>query len=117
MHLSQGTLTGILQRLEQRGLVTRQRSDTDRRAIIVEITPEGRKLVESAPSLLQDRFLHELEQLQDWERTMILATLQRVAGLMGAEQLDASPHLVNNTDLASGGAQTHDLDSLPTEPE
>jgi len=47
----------------------------------------------ASPSLLQDRFRAGLESLEEWERLQILSTLQRVAGLMGAEQLDASPHL------------------------
>ncbi len=94
VHLSQGTITGILYRLERRGLVARRKSETDRRGFIIEITGDGRALLESAPSLLQDKFRAELTRLHEWERLMILSTLQRVAGLMGAETLDASPYLV-----------------------
>ncbi|MDH3584700.1 MAG: MarR family transcriptional regulator [Phycisphaerae bacterium] len=104
VHLSQGTVTGILARLEARGMVTRQRSDTDRRSIIVSVTPAGEQLLGTAPSLLQDRFRRELESLEQWERSQILATLQRVAALMGAEDLDAAPHLISDTvNLQAGG--------------
>jgi len=95
LRLSQGTVTGILQRLDQRGLIARTRSETDRRAIIVEATADGRRLLDTAPSLLQDQFRDSLAKLESWERTQILATLQRVAALMDAERLDASPHLVS----------------------
>jgi DNA-binding MarR family transcriptional regulator len=104
VHLSQGTVTGILHRLERRGLVARRRSETDRRNVIVEVTAEGKRLLDTAPSLLQDHFRHELERLEEWERLQILSTLQRVASLMGAERIDTSPHLSSTDDLASGGA-------------
>ncbi len=94
VHLSQGTVTGILQRLEKRELVRRTRGSADRRTVTIEITDAGRAVLERAPSLLQDRFRSELTSLAEWERLQILATLQRVAGLMGAERLDAAPHLV-----------------------
>lgn len=107
VHLSPGTVTGILSRLERRGYITRRRSEHDRRTVIVQVTSDGRRLMDMAPSLLQDRFRRELERLEEWERSMILATLQRVAGLMGAEQLDASPHLISDAvDLTAGGAHT-----------
>lgn len=104
VHLSQGTVTGILSRLEKKGCITQRRSATDRRAVIIEVTADGRRLMDLAPSLLQDTFRLELQRLEDWERMMILATLKRVAGLMGAEQLDASPHLITDAaDLTDDG--------------
>lgn len=96
VHLSQATVTGILQRLEKNRLIVRTKSDTDKRGFILRITPEGAELLERAPSLLQDRFRGELRSLEEWERTMILAVLQRVASLMDASELDASPYLVSS---------------------
>jgi len=93
VHLSQGTVTGILQRLERQGFIARQKSEADRRNVIIEVTPEGRRVLDSAPSLLQDEFREELGRLEEWERLMILSTLQRVAGLMGAQEIDSSPYL------------------------
>lgn len=93
VHLSNPTVTGILTRLERRGLVIRRRSPDDRRSVDVTVTPAGLELLDRAPSLLQDRFHAELDQLEGWERHMILANLQRVAAMMNADVLDAAPHL------------------------
>ena len=60
----------------------------------VELTEAGDKLVQEAPSLLQQRFHRELSRLQEWEQTMILATLQRIAAMMDAERIEAVPVLV-----------------------
>lgn len=93
VHLSQATMTGILNRLEKRGLVQRARSGTDRRSVAIELTSDGDELLQGAPSLLQDRFRCELLTLHEWEQTQMLATLQRIASMMDAEDIDASPVL------------------------
>jgi DNA-binding MarR family transcriptional regulator len=113
VHLSPGTVSGIVQRLERRGLLQRERSDTDRRTVLISITVDGQRVVDAAPSLLQDRFREELERLEDWERLMILSTLKRIAGLMGAEQIATEPHLITDTvSLPQGGEATIDADAL-----
>ena len=93
IHLSQATVTGILGRLESRGLAVRTRASQDRRSVLVELTEAGGKLVAEAPSLLQERFHRELSRLEQWEQTTILATLQRIASMMDAEKIEAAPGL------------------------
>lgn len=46
--VASGTMTNRLDRLAQRGLVTRQASATDRRAVIVTLTAAGRALADQA---------------------------------------------------------------------
>lgn len=91
--LSQATVTVILDRLEQRGLVSRQRSQTDRRNVVVEICDAGRQCLADAPPALQSGFLKSFGELADWEQQMLIASLQRIAELMSAEDVDASPIL------------------------
>jgi DNA-binding MarR family transcriptional regulator len=105
VHLSGPTVTGILDRLTKRGLVVRTRSGQDRRSVTVRLTSDGEEVLAAAPSLLQDRFRRELIGLEEWEQTTILATLQRIAAMMDAESLDASPVLVHGPlDAATQGA-------------
>jgi DNA-binding MarR family transcriptional regulator len=90
LHLSQPTVTGILHRLEERGLIKRERSNSDRRSVLAVITERGRDLVRKAPPLLRDRFREELSKLSELQQTEILTVLQRVASMMNApEALDA----------------------------
>ena len=105
VHLSGPTVTGILDRLTKRGLVDRTRNGQDRRSVTVRLTGDGEDVLAAAPSLLQDRFRQELMRLEEWEQTTILATLQRIAAMMDAESLDASPLLVPGPlDAATQGA-------------
>ena len=48
LHLDSATLTPLLKRLEARGYLSRRRSNTDERAVIVTLTQEGRDLREQA---------------------------------------------------------------------
>lgn len=91
--LSQATVTVILDRLEQRALISRQRSLTDRRSVLVDLTEAGRQSLADAPEALQASFLQSFDGLADWEQNMLIASLQRVAELMSAEDVDAAPIL------------------------
>ncbi len=46
LFLDSGTLTPMLKKMEQRGWLTRERSHTDERRVVVTITPEGEALQE-----------------------------------------------------------------------
>ncbi|PHZ83282.1 MarR family winged helix-turn-helix transcriptional regulator [Paremcibacter congregatus] len=91
--LSQATVTSILDRLEKAGYSRRDRSETDKRIVYACLTAEGLKKLEEAPELLQSGFLREYRKLEEWERTQLISSLQRVATMMDAEDLDASPIL------------------------
>ena len=93
MNLSQPTVTGILHRLEQQSLIKRERDGTDRRAVTSTITTKGISTLKKTPSVLEDRFRRELNRLEDWEQTQALATLQRIAAMMEADDLAADPIL------------------------
>jgi len=50
-------------------------------------------MIVQAPKPLQDVFSAAFEKLEEWEKSMIVASLQRVASMMNAEHIDASPML------------------------
>ena len=51
LYLDSGTLTPLLKKLEEKGLVTRRRSAEDERNLVVALTDEGRKLHEVAAAI------------------------------------------------------------------
>ncbi|WP_254509957.1 MarR family winged helix-turn-helix transcriptional regulator [Anatilimnocola floriformis] len=102
LHVSPQTIAGILKRLEQRGLITRARDENDRRSFSLQLSEEGRRLSNEAPSLLRDQFRTEMKRLQPWEATQILATLQRVATMMAAEEIDNVPFFSGDAEVEEG---------------
>ncbi len=93
VNLNQATVTTIIDRLEERHLVKRHKGRQDRRQVFVRLTARGRDVLGQAPKLLQAVFLENFSRLADWEQTYILSALERVASLMNATFLDASPVL------------------------
>lgn len=111
--LSQATVTGILERMVKRGLVSRQRSDRDKRRVLIRLTPAGEQILAQAPPLMQASFLKQLQHLEKWEQTMILSALQRIVSMMGAEAFEVAPILApdpfdpaaeNNTGVVPGSS-------------
>jgi hypothetical protein len=102
-------------------MVRRARGTGDRRTVMVAVTPEGARTLRDAPSLLQDRFRSELARLKEWEQTQLLATLQRVAAMMDAEEIDAAPVLatgpIDAIEVLGSGepAAADDAAAFPTE--
>ena len=69
-----GAMTRLLDRLEAKGLCRRVRSETDRRVVQIELTPEGQAAAERVPQVLShvyntaltDFSAEEWQQLQDF---------------------------------------------------
>jgi DNA-binding MarR family transcriptional regulator len=93
VHLSTSTMVGILDRLEAKDLVNRVRGDNDRRTVHVSATAKGRRVARYAPSPLQDNLVNALAKLPEREQRDIALSLQRLAELMRADELDAAPVL------------------------
>ncbi len=92
--LGQATVTGILERLENRGLITRRRSKSDKRKVLIKVTKACDSLLDKAPPPMQEHFVDNFENLQDWEQSMILGSLQRIVALLDAKAIDVAPILV-----------------------
>lgn len=107
MSLSQATVTTILDRLERRGLSYRKRSQEDKRKVYACLTELGQETMKTAPIPLQDQFARKFGALQEWEQTMIISSLQRVAQMMDAQDMDAAPILdigpVDGVDISGTG--------------
>ncbi|MDY6970732.1 MAG: MarR family transcriptional regulator [Thermodesulfobacteriota bacterium] len=91
--LGQATVTGILERLENRGLITKRRGENDKRRVLVQATSASKQLLDKAPPPMQEHFIQQLTNLQDWEQAMILSSLQRIVSMMDAKKIEAAPIL------------------------
>ena len=91
--VSQATVTRIIDRLEQAGLVRREKSSSDKRVVNVSLTQSGKDKLSAAPEPLQAEFLRRFRTLEGWEQEMLKSALMRVASMMDAESLDVAPIL------------------------
>ncbi|HOP19907.1 MAG TPA: MarR family transcriptional regulator [Parvularculaceae bacterium] len=91
--LKQATITALLDRLEEKKLIKRQKDAEDGRRIFVTLTSAGARALEASPDPLQQSFQERFERLENWEQASIIASLERVASLLKAENIDAGPVL------------------------
>jgi DNA-binding MarR family transcriptional regulator len=75
LNVSLSNATGLIDRLEERGYIARERVPTDRRVVLVRVTPDGAQM------------LDEVDALSD-------ALLRSVLGLLPASQLKAVAHAI-----------------------
>ncbi|MDV7104805.1 MarR family transcriptional regulator [Vibrio sp. TH_r3] len=92
-NMSPATATTILDRLERNNLVERVRSTTDKRKVHANLTEKGNLLLSNAPLPLQESFINKLQSLDEWEQSLLLSSVQRIAGMMNAESISVAPVL------------------------
>ena len=86
--VTSGTMTNRVDRLERRGLVERSPSPTDRRGVIVRLTPAGRDTVDAAMADLLTRERALLSDLSGEDRDHLAATLR---DLLAPFESEAAP--------------------------
>ncbi|HUF97550.1 MAG TPA: MarR family transcriptional regulator [Ilumatobacter sp.] len=74
-----GAITNRIDRLEERGLVERSPSTTDRRSVVVRLTPAGRDLVDQVVTSHLEVEHRLLAVLSPRERELLAATLRTLA--------------------------------------
>lgn len=85
------TAVGILNRLEDKGIVQRKRTQRDRRAVDVELTDEGHLVARQAPTVPQGRLASGLATLTPEEIREIGRSLDRIVELLDAQDTKPVP--------------------------
>ncbi|MCD4788247.1 MAG: MarR family transcriptional regulator [Deltaproteobacteria bacterium] len=82
------TVTGIVDRLEQKGLVKRFRNSPDRRIITIELTDSGKNLAKNAPPPIQQKIIDGLKKLSEDELDQIILPLTKLTDMLDVQDLD-----------------------------
>jgi DNA-binding MarR family transcriptional regulator len=90
VELSPATVTGIVHRLEARGMVQRTRSQVDRRSSVLTLTAAAQETFATLPRSLESRFTERLRGLSESEQGRLTHALQTLVELMG-DDFDLSP--------------------------
>jgi len=88
MMVGSSTVTGIIDRLEQKGLVRRERDSPDRRMITISLTETGKKLARKAPPPIQQEIIDGLKSLPKTEIEKIIHGLEMLVKLIDIQELE-----------------------------
>jgi MarR family transcriptional regulator, organic hydroperoxide resistance regulator len=87
MYLHPSTISGVVDRLENKGYALRDRNSADRRVVTVRLTPAGESLVRKAPNPAQGKMIHGLRNLKEDELYLIYDAVQKLVEIMEAQNL------------------------------
>ncbi len=87
MYLHPSTVTGVVDRLEAKGYVVRERNREDRRVVKVSLTDKGKDLVKTAPNPVQGKMIYGLRNLESEELRTIYESVKRLAEIAEAENV------------------------------
>lgn len=85
--VNSSTVTGIIDRLEHKGLVKRMRISADRRVITVELTKNGKVLAENAPPPIQQKLFDGLSKLSRKEIKNVADYLLKLTDMLDVKDL------------------------------
>jgi len=86
--VNSSTVTGIIDRLENKSLVKRLRIAKDRRVVTVELTDAGVNLAENAPPPIQQKIIDGLNSLSPKEIDDMVQTLKRLTDMLDVKDLE-----------------------------
>lgn len=85
------TATGVVARLQKRGLVERAHSTADKRVVIVSLSPEGRTLARRTVAWILQRAGRVLDALTDDQVAALLTALDRIAEVLTEDTRPTAP--------------------------
>lgn len=101
MGITQATTTALLQKLEANGMIQRRKGESDRRQVWLSLTEAGKKALIIAPDGVHALFHEQFTALADWEQSMLIASLERVAAMLGNHDKDVAAVLDSSEVLSA----------------
>ncbi len=99
LNLNSSTVSGIINRLEKKGLLARLPKSGDKRVVNIALTSAGDKLLGFIPSLLHEQLSEKLQKLEQSELDKVEESLETLVRLLDIEQVKASPLIALSADL------------------
>lgn len=90
--ISPPTVVGILDKLEAKGLIERNRSTSDRRIVHTQLTRKGQSLLKRAPSPMGADFETKFMKLSRRDRSRLVGAVQDAAALTISDEIKQEPH-------------------------
>lgn len=99
LNLNPSTVSGIIDRLEKKGLLARLPKLGDKRVVNIVLTSSGDRLLKKIPSLLHTQLAEELKELSDDELQNVEKGLNTLVTILDIDKVEASPMLTLEADI------------------
>ena len=82
MYVTPSNITGIIDRLEKKGLVERIRKQDDRRIALITLTNSGQKLGQTIPDPIEKKFVNQLADLEPEHLQIVAMAMNQILNLI-----------------------------------
>lgn len=82
----QSSVSVVVSRLVEAGLITRDRDERDARRLVLHLTRAGRAMLQKAPPVAQELLLRVVERLPAAERQRFADTFEAIVNSVGADE-------------------------------
>jgi DNA-binding MarR family transcriptional regulator len=88
MYVTPSNITGIIDRLEKKGLVERIRKEGDRRVALINLTDSGQELGRTIPDPIEKKFVNQLADLEPEHLQILAMAMNQILNLIDTKGVD-----------------------------
>lgn len=96
LYVTPSNITGIIDRLEKKGLVKRIRKEADRRIVLITLTQKGKNLSRSLPDPIEKMLISGLVDLEPEQVRKLSKAMKQILNLIDARKIEDSPLRFNH---------------------
>ena len=91
LYVTPSNITGVIDRLEKKGLVERLRKAGDRRVSLITLTGTGSEFSKSLPDPIEKRFISHLADLEPEHVQILGVAMNQILNYMGTKGVEEAP--------------------------
>ena len=95
LYVTPSNVTGVIDRLERKGLVERVRKEGDRRIALITLTEKGDELSKSLPDPIEKKLISELGDLEIEHVQLLSMAMNQVLNLIDTTGVEDAPMELN----------------------
>ncbi len=88
LYVTPSNITGIIDRLEKKGLAERTKKEGDRRVSLIKLTESGTELSSSLPDPIEKKLIRELGDLEPEHIRILALVMNQILNLIDAKGVD-----------------------------
>jgi DNA-binding MarR family transcriptional regulator len=96
LYMTPANITGVIDRLEKKGLVERTRQQVDRRVALISLTESGKELSQQLPDPIENKLISGLENLASEQVQALGEAMKQIIDLIGDDRVNDIHGLSNN---------------------
>ena len=96
LNLNASTISGILRRLEKKGLIAKLPKASDKRITLIALTASGMDLIQAAPITFQQKLSEKLQALPPEKMQTIIEGIDILTSIMEVDEVSASPIITSD---------------------